>query len=374
MRTRTIIIAFIGAASVAASYFVLAGRGPAATIEPSGPAGDAKLAVVSAPGIVETGSEEIEVGAEVPGKLKAVEVEEGDRVARGQVVAVIENGDIAASVAIARAKVASLRAARVSAAARVEQARTERRRVENGSREEERREAMAAYEQTLPNVENSKREYERRKRLFDNGDISREEFERYRTAYQNAVKQADAVRERYNVVNAPARKDDLARTDAAIRVAEAQVAELDAQIVEAGAAVGEAEARLAKTIVKSPINGVVLRKRLKAGESFSPEQPNGIVTIGDTSRLNVRVDLDETEVARIREGMAAYVTADAYGEKRFVARVARIGQILGRKNFRTERPTERVDTKILEVLLELDCDQKLPVGLRVDAFIAVSDG
>lgn len=374
MRTRTIIIAFVGAASVAASYFVLAGRGPAATIEPSGPAGDAKPAVVSAPGIVETGSEEIEVGAEVPGKLKAVEVEEGDRVVRGQVVAVIENGDIAASVAIARAKVASLRAARASAAARVEQARTERRRVENGSREEERREAMAAYEQTLPNVENSKREYERRKRLFDNGDISREEFERYRTAYQNAVKQADAVRERYNVVNAPARKDDLARTDAAIRVAEAQVAELDAQIVEAGAAVGEAEARLAKTIVKSPINGVVLRKRLKAGESFSPEQPNGIVTIGDTSRLNVRVDLDETEVARIREGMAAYVTADAYGEKRFVARVARIGQILGRKNFRTERPTERVDTKILEVLLELDRDQKLPVGLRVDAFIAVSDG
>jgi hypothetical protein len=42
---------------------------------------------------------------------------------------------------------------------------------------------------------------------------------------------------------------------------------------------------------------------------------------------------------------------------------------LGRKNVRTDEPTERVDTKILETLVELDNGIDLPVGLRVNAFI-----
>ena len=134
-----------------------------------------------------------------------------------------------------------------------------------------------------------------------------------------------------------------------------------------------AEANLGKTIVRAPISGLILRKRLKEGESISPANPTGIVTIADTSALRVRVDLDETEVAKVRENQPAYVTADAYGERKFAAKVIKIGQILGRKNFRTERPTEKVDTKILEVLLELAPGEKLPLGLRVDAFITADN-
>ena len=65
----------------------------------------------------------------------------------------------------------------------------------------------------------------------------------------------------------------------------------------------------------------------------------------------------------------AYVTADAYGNRRFPGHVVRIGQELGRKNVRTDEPTERVDNKILETLVELDNGADLPVGLRVNAFI-----
>ena len=49
----------------------------------------------------------------------------------------------------------------------------------------------------------------------------------------------------------------------------------------------------------------------------------------------------------------------------------RIGRILGRKNVRTDEPTEHVDTKILETLVELDRGQKLPLGLRVDSYVRV---
>lgn len=326
--------------------------------------------LVVAPGVVEAISEEIEVGAEIPGKLKQVLVEEGDSVLKGQTIAVLENADFEAQIMTAKTNIETLRRQKETAEARILQAKAERTRVFNGSRPEERREALQIYEQTLPNVEQAKREVERREKLYASGDISREELERAKRDLETSQKQSSATREKYNVVNSDARKDDLQKADAAILLAENQREEFDALIREAEARVRTAEANLDKTIVRAPISGVILRKRLKDGESVSPENQTGIVSIADVSALRVRVDLDETDVAKVRENQSAFVTADAYGERKFTGKVVKIGQILGRKNFRTERPTEKVDTKILEILIELDADQKLPLGLRVDAYIA----
>ncbi len=94
-----------------------------------------------------------------------------------------------------------------------------------------------------------------------------------------------------------------------------------------------------------------------------------MLTIGDRKSLRVRVDVDETDVSKVRVGQKAYVTADAFGKQKFWGRVVRVGQQLGPKNVRTDEPTEKVDTKILETLVELDPGSQLPDGLRVDAFI-----
>lgn len=332
-----------------------------------------KSNAIVAPGVVEAVSEEIEVGAEIAGKLRSVAVEEGDEVVKGQTIAVLENSDYEAQIRTTRANVETLRSGRETARARVGQAVADRARVENGARPEERREARAAYEQTLPNVENARRELERRRKLHDAGDISREEFERAANRFENAQKQSAAGMEKYNVVNASARVDDLTRAAAAVRLNEANVREFDAAVAEAETRVRTAEANLEKTRVRAPISGVILRKRLKGGESVAPENPTGIVTIADISALRVRVDLDEIDVAKVRENQTAYVTADAFGERKFAARVVRIGRILGRKNFRTDRPNEKIDTRILEVLLELAPAEKLPLGLRVDAFIETGE-
>jgi len=328
---------------------------------------------IAAPGVVEAISEEIEVGAEISGKLRQVLVEEGEQVIQGQTIAILENADFQAQIAAAKTNIETLRRQKATAEARVLQTKTERTRIYNGSRPEERREAWQSYEQTLPNVEQAEREVTRRGKLYESGDVSREEYERAKRDLETAQKQSNAVREKYNVVNADARKDDLAKAEAAILLAENQTDEFDALIREAEARVRTTEANLAKTIIRAPITGVVLRKRLKDGESVSPESQTGIVTIADVSALRVRVDLDETDVAKVRENQTAYITADAFGERKFAARVVKIGRILGRKNFRTERPTEKVDTKILEVLLELEPNQELPLGLRVDAFIAAGN-
>jgi len=48
----------------------------------------------------------------------------------------------------------------------------------------------------------------------------------------------------------------------------------------------------------------------------------------------------------------------------------RIGEMLGKKNVRTDEPTERVDQKVLETLVELEDGRDLPLGLRVRAYLA----
>jgi len=99
-----------------------------------------------------------------------------------------------------------------------------------------------------------------------------------------------------------------------------------------------------------------------------------VFTVADTRRLRVRVDVDETNIARVTVGQRAWVTADAFADRRFEGTVVRVGSVVGRKNIRTDEPTEKVDTKVLETLIELGRDVRLPVGLRVDAFIGTRDG
>ncbi len=116
---------------------------------------------------------------------------------------------------------------------------------------------------------------------------------------------------------------------------------------------------------------MVLRKFKNAGESLSVDGRQPLVTLGDCRRLRVRAEVDEGDVAQVRVGQTAFVTAAAYGEKRFTGRVVRVGQILGRKKLQSDAPAERIDTKVLETLVELDVGQSLPIGLRVDSFIEV---
>jgi HlyD family secretion protein len=165
----------------------------------------------------------------------------------------------------------------------------------------------------------------------------------------------DAAVERHAFIDAAAREEDRSKGEAEVALARANVE--------------QARAMWEKTFVRAPINGVILRKHLKPGESVSDMRDTPIVTLADSSTLRVRVDVDETDVGKIRLGQRAYVTADAYQGKKFWGRVIRIGRVLGKKNVRTDEPTERVDTKILETLIELEPGETLPLGLRVDAFL-----
>jgi HlyD family secretion protein len=301
------------------------------------------LKLIAGPGRVEPVSEDIKLGSELSGKLKSVKVEEGDVIQRGQVLAVLENDDYRAQVGSAEAQV------------RAREATLEK--VLNGARTQERSEALSTVRAAEAVMENAAAQRDRYQKLFAAGVVSREEAERFEREYNVAKAQYQQQVEHHSLVDDHARQEDQAFAQADLQLAKAQLQ--------------EAQARYEKTLIKSPIDGTVLRKHHRDGESVSNSStiPDPILTIGDKGVLRVRMDVDETDVDRVHVGQKAYVTADAYGKQKFWGHVVRVGEQLGPKNVRTDEPTERVDVKILETLVELDKGVELPVGLRVDTFV-----
>jgi HlyD family secretion protein len=305
-------------------------------------------ALIAGPGRVEPNTEDIKIGSELSGRLKTVFVEEGDMIHRGQVLAELENADYLAEVESAKANVLAKDATL--------------RKVINGARRQERSAAWSSVDEAKAVMENAQSESHRRQELFTAGVVSREELDRYASEADVAQAKYEAAVEQHSLVDDRAREEDRSLAEADRQLAKAQLE--------------EAQARYEKTFIRSPIDGGVLRKHHRSGESVSNSStvPDPVLTIGDRKILRARVDVDETDVSRVHVGQKAYVTADAFGRQKFWGHVVRVGQQLGPKNIRTDEPTERVDTKILETLVELDPGAELPDGLRVDAFIVPNAG
>lgn len=338
-RSQSILLA-AGAVIALLTAGLLLSRGREASVAVPKPA-TIDSGLIAAPGRVEAVSEEVRVSSELSGRLESVNVEEGDRVRLGQVLAEIQNDDYHARVQEAEAELAVREA--------------ELRRTVNGARMQERREAEASMQAAQAVLNNAKSEALRRRGLADRNVISRDEADRYERAYKVAQAEYEQAAQHFALVDADAREEDRAHAEAAVAAAKAQLV--------------EGRAYLEKSYIRAPINGVILRKLRHTGESVSTQFDSPVVTMADDSVLRVRLDVDERDVSKLKVGQRAYVTAEAYGDHKFWGSVIRVGRILGKKNIRTDEPSEHVDTKTLETLVELDPGQRLPLGLRVDSYI-----
>ena len=331
----------LGGGAVAISWHRSAATPKAATLaqtlDPA--AGDPRI--LAAPGSVEPRSEAIELAVGLIGALKGVYVEEGDSVRRGQLLAELDNADQRARVAEAEASV-RLRTA-------------ERDRLAHGARPEERQEIRAQLDEAAAALALARREFERLAPLVQSGAASRQAMDQARSALDAAEARHLARAAALALINAPPRAEDMTIAEANLELAQANLA--------------EQRALLDKTQLFSSLDGVVLRRYLHAGEVISLQPPTPILEVADTTRLRVRAEIDESDVSRIARGETAWITAEAYAGQRFRGVVARVGQRLGRKRVFTDQPTEKVDTKVLEALIDLDEGVRLPVGLRVDVFV-----
>jgi HlyD family secretion protein len=293
--------------------------------------------VLACPGRVEGQSDVINVGAGADGVLTSVLVQEGQRVSAGQVIALIDCREIESQIDEARAL--------------AERARQNRIRLLRGSRPEERRKAADDTAVAAAHFKQAQSQHERVVQLFKTGDVSKEELDKAARDLEVAKATLRATENQQTLVNAPSLPEELARADSEVRLAEEQTR--------------TAKARLDKCTVKAPINGMVLRTFLKAGESVSTVFPQPVISIADMSQIKVRAEVDERDIGRVHLGQSVIVLVDAYPDKKFAGRVSRVGTVMGRKKVRTGNPAEKSDRDVLEVLVDLDeTAEYLIVGLR----------
>ena len=297
--------------------------------------------LIAAPGRVEAASENIQVGAGITGILNQVLVHQGDNVTRGEVLAKIDDSEYVANLGKAEAD--------------LQLANAELTRVINGALPAEREAALALVREADAVEKNASGELDRERQLRTHGINSQQAFDRAQRDYSVATQEHAAQAQRYALLNDPTRQED-------VDVAKAKVA-------AARAVRDQAQAMLDKTVIKSPIDGTVLRLDHHIGELITVYAPQPIMTIGDLSKLNVRAEVDEADISKLDQNASAYVTADAYGAERFPAHIARVGQLLGSKNIQVDPLKERTDGKVLEVLLSLDAAGPLIPGLPVNVFM-----
>jgi multidrug resistance efflux pump len=299
--------------------------------------GHASDVVFSAPGVTEPSSRTLKIFSEIPGTIRAVHVKSGDRVAGGQLLFELANETQVAEV--------------MHRQSLVRRAKAELAKLESWMRPEDRRIAEAHWHETRAMAELANFEKKQIEELAQQGAASDMELIHARENHAAARARADAAKAAYD------------RTTAGPSVEELEVAR--AAVAESEMHLKIAETHLAKTRVLSPIDGMVIYRHSEPGEVVLPDVPKPVVSIGNRDRLHIRADVDETDLGRVNVGQRVFATAEAFGPKRFTGTVVHVEQTLGRKNLYTYRPTEKADTKILEVVIALDDGSELPIDLQM---------
>jgi HlyD family secretion protein len=119
----------------------------------------------------------------------------------------------------------------------------------------------------------------------------------------------------------------MAKAEAAAARAIADEAAARAAVEEAAAQLRSDETNVRKAAIRSPINGVVLSRKVEPGQTVAASlQAPVLFTLAENLRqMELQVDVDEADVGRVRDGQSAVFTVDAYPGRRYPAKVTRVG-------------------------------------------------
>jgi len=247
--------------------------------------------------IVATGTieaTEVDISAEIGGLIEELAVDEGDRLAEGDLVATIESSRIEAEVRRAEAALGAARAVLED--------------LEAGARTEELDRARAEVKLAKAALELAEADWRRMAELFDQGVASENQRDAAKANADTARSRLDAAKEALRLLEAGSRPD--------------QIEAARWQVKEADAALHLAEVSLRKARILSPIAGVVLVKDAEQGEVISPGVP--IVTIADLEDMWVKIYIDESDLGKTKLGQRARVRVDSFPQKEFAGQITYI--------------------------------------------------
>ena len=241
----------------------------------------------------------IEVASKVIGKVAWIGVEKGDCVRQGQPLVRLEDDEYRAQVLQAEGYLETLEAKLAA--------------LEHGSRPEEIAKAEADVDSAKADLENYRVSLERWKQLAHDKIVARQGLDDARGKYDSQAGRVAALERTYELARLGPRKEEV---DAA-----------RAQVKQARGALEYARTQLENTIIRAPVSGTILERNVEKGEfvttGFVGDRgaKGYVVSLADLNDLEVEVDINQNDFARLRPNQPAIVTTDAYPDRKYAGHI-----------------------------------------------------
>jgi HlyD family secretion protein len=256
----------------------------------------------------------VDLGFRVTGRIREMRFEEGDRVKKGRIIAVLDKDTFEANVLNARGQMQAQEA--------------NLRKMERGNRSEEIEQARASLNEKEVRFKNVQRLYQRRLSLEQSGAISKQQYD-------------DTLADR----DAADAQNKLAQADLALQLAgfrEEDIQQARANVEAARAKLRQSEISLQDTEILSPTDGIILTRVREPGAIVSAGQT--VYTLQLLSPVWVRTYVAERDLGRIYQGMPADVYTDSRPAKPYHGQIGFISPV-------AEFTPKNVETKDLRTEL-----------------------
>ncbi|HZV00574.1 MAG TPA: efflux RND transporter periplasmic adaptor subunit [Planctomycetota bacterium] len=298
---------------------------------------------ISGNGIIEPAAERtVSIGPTIPGVVLEVRVAVGDVVSAGAPLfrlddrALVAERDVrAASLELAKAKLA-----RLKALPRPEEVPPAQARVDQAEA------ALGDLKAQLARLEKAQ--------ASGRGVVALDELDQRRFRTIVAEKALAQARSELDLLRAGAWQPDLLQAKA--------------EVLQAEAMLKQTEVDIDRSTVKAPTDATVLQVSVREGMYAQPQ--NDLVLLGNTQRLNVRVDVDEESAPLVRAGCKATALIKNFPDAPVPLEFVRIEPWVQPKKSLTGDNSERVDTRVLQVIFRLGAAPvPVYVGQQVDVFM-----
>ncbi len=296
--------------------------------------------IAAAPGRVEPKGGLINIGAPQVGRIFEVMVAVNDKVEDGELLIRLDDAEFRAKLAAAETETGSRLRERDKAS--LASSRSDVRDAEDAVYDAERSLTGARIE--LDTMLKAKRK----------GEAGEQGVDDARRRLSDA--QARLKNEKTKLARAQTKRnvDEPSRAESALSSARSEVA--------------MADAILDKTRIRAPRAGTILEVNAKDGEIVAPSPEAPVIVIGDLSSLQVKAEVSEADVSKIKLGQSVFVKTIAYPGQEFKGTVSKIAPSLAAPKLGGRGPRRPTDVDVLEVTIDLENQTELRTGMRVDAF------
>lgn len=257
-------------------------------------------------------------------------VKEGQPVQPNQVIAILDSGNTRYAEAL-------------QAQAQLQEARSRLAQVQAGAKPGDIAAQQAEARRLAAELQNAQREYQRYENLYRQGAISAADLDARRVRVETTAQSVEQARQQLKSV-AEVRPTDIRQAEAQVQVAAANLQ--------------RAKTELDNSVVRSPIEGTVLKIHAYPGEQVGQ---NGIVELGRTQQMYVVAEVYETDVPRVRRGQRATISSPTLPNK-LTGTVETVGLQVRKNDVLNNDPAADVDARVVEVKIRLE-DSKAVAGL-----------